>query len=137
MDKTAVMKIISDFGRALEAENIKPQKIILFGSFSTETQRQDSDIDLVVISEDFTGKDYWERIDILSGAIYRVFEPIEAVAMTPLEWQSGNSLIADYARNGEVVYGEDVLGQYRNKCCDNEGYKYTYHYGEQVTHDYP
>ena len=105
MDKTAVMKIISDFGRALEAENIKPQKIILFGSFSAKTQRQDSDIDLVVISEDFTGKDYWERIDILSGAIYRVFEPIEAVAMTPVEWQSGDSLIVDYARNGEVVYG--------------------------------
>ena len=105
MDKAAVMKIISDFGRALEAENIKPQKIILFGSFSSETQRQDSDIDLVVISEDFTGKDYWERIDILSAAIYTVFEPIEAVAMTPVEWQSGDSLIADYARNGEVVYG--------------------------------
>ena len=105
MDKAAVMKIISDFGRALEAENIKPQKIILFGSFSAETQREDSDIDLVVISEDFTGKDYWERIDILSAAIYTVFEPIEAVAMTPVEWQSGDSLIADYARNGEVVYG--------------------------------
>lgn len=105
MDKAAVMKIISDFGRALEAENIKPQKIILFGSFSAETQRPDSDIDLVVISEDFTGKDYWERIDILSAAIYTVFEPIEAVAMTPVEWQSGDSLIADYARNGEVVYG--------------------------------
>ena len=105
MDKAAVMKVISDFGRALEAENIKPQKIILFGSFSAETQRQDSDIDLVVISEDFTGKDYWERIDILSAAIYTVFEPIEAVAMTPAEWQSGDSLIADYARNGEVVYG--------------------------------
>ena len=105
MDKAAVMKIISDFGRALEAENIKPQKIILFGSFSAETQRPDSDIDLVVISEDFTGKDYWERIDILSVAIYTVFEPIEAVAMTPVEWQSGDSLIVDYARNGEVVYG--------------------------------
>ncbi len=99
------MKIISDFGRALEAQNIRPRKIILFGSFSTESQRQDSDIDLVVISEDFTGKDYWERIDILSEAIYAVFEPIEAVAMTPAEWQSGDSLIADYARNGEVVYG--------------------------------
>ena len=105
MDKAAVMKIISDFARALEAQNVRPQKIILFGSFSTESQRQDSDIDLVVISEDFTGKDYWERIDILSEAIYAVFEPIEAVAMTPAEWQSGDSLIADYARNGEVVYG--------------------------------
>jgi predicted nucleotidyltransferase len=105
VDKGTVLRIIADFAKALEAEKIKPQKIILFGSCSTGTQREDSDIDLVVISEDFAGKDYWERIDVLSAAIVTVFEPIEAVAMTPQEWQSGDSLIADYARNGEVVYG--------------------------------
>ena len=105
MDKSTVLRIISEFGRAIEAENIRPLKIVLFGSFNTGSQREDSDIDLLVISEGFSGKDYWERIDILSAAIYRVFEPIEAVAMTPQEWKSGDSLIADYARNGEVVYG--------------------------------
>ena len=105
MDKAAALRAISAFGKALEAERVRPQKIILFGSFSTETQRPDSDIDLVVISEDFSDKDYWERIDILSAAIYKVFQPIEAVAMTPEEWQRGDSLIADYARKGEVVYG--------------------------------
>ncbi len=105
MDKEAVLRIISDFGKALEAENIRPQKIILFGSYSTGTQREGSDIDLVVISDDFTGKGYWERIDLLAAAIATVFQPIEAIAMTPQEWQSGDSLITDYARNGEVVYG--------------------------------
>lgn len=105
MDKAEALKIISDFGKALEAERVRPQKIILFGSFSTDTQHPGSDIDLVVISEDFSDKDYWKRIDILSAAIYRVFQPIEAVAMTPEEWQRGDSLIADYARQGEVVYG--------------------------------
>ncbi|OHB66904.1 MAG: nucleotidyltransferase [Planctomycetes bacterium RBG_13_62_9] len=105
MDKEAVLRIISEFGKALEAEKVRPQKIILFGSYSTGTQREGSDIDLVVISEDFAGKDYWERIDVLATAIVKVFEPIEAIAMTPQEWESGDSLIADYARNGEVVYG--------------------------------
>ena len=105
MDKEAVLRIISDFGKALEAEKIKPQEMILFGSYSTGTQHEDSDIDLLVISEDFAGKDYWERIDVLAAAIVRVFEPIEAIAMTPQEWESGDSLITDYARNGEVVYG--------------------------------
>jgi predicted nucleotidyltransferase len=105
MDKDAVLKIVADFGKALESEGIKLQKIILFGSHSTGTQREDSDIDLVVISEDFAGKDYWERIDILSNAIFAVFKPIEAVAMTPEEWDRGDSLIVDFARNGEVVYG--------------------------------
>jgi predicted nucleotidyltransferase len=105
MDKGAVLNIVADFGKALESAGIKPQKIILFGSHSNGTQREDSDIDLVVISEDFTGKDYWERIDILSDAIFTVFKPIEAIAMTPQEWERGDSLIVDFARNGEVVYG--------------------------------
>jgi predicted nucleotidyltransferase len=105
VDKSSVLRVVSDFRKALEAENIKPEKIILFGSYSTGTQHEGSDIDLVVISTDFIGKDYWERIHVLSAAISIVFQPIEAVAMTPEEWQSGDSLIADYARNGEVVYG--------------------------------
>jgi predicted nucleotidyltransferase len=105
VDKEAVLKIVSDFAKVLESKGIKPQKIILFGSHSTGTQREDSDIDLVVISDDFAGKGYWERIEVLSAAIATVFQPIEAVAMTPEEWQCGDSLIADYARNGEVVYG--------------------------------
>ncbi len=62
--------------------------------------------DIVVIFEDFEDKDYWERIDILSDAIYEVFEPIEAVAMTPEEWGKGESLIAEYAKDGEVIYGK-------------------------------
>ncbi len=105
MDRAAVLETIVAFREALEAEGIRSQKMILFGSHSTETQRPDSDIDLVVISEDFTGKGYWERIDLLAAAICRVFEPIEAVAMTPEEWEHGDSLIAQYARTGEVVYG--------------------------------
>jgi predicted nucleotidyltransferase len=105
VDKSAVLRIISDYAKALEAEGVTPQKIILFGSYSTGTQHEGSDIDLVVISEDFVGKDYWERINVLAAAIVRVFEPIEAIAMTPDEWERGDSLIADFARNGEVVYG--------------------------------
>jgi len=35
-------------------------------------QREESDIDLGVISEDFKGKDFWQRIEVLSDAIYEV-----------------------------------------------------------------
>jgi predicted nucleotidyltransferase len=105
MDKETVLAIVSEFRKALESGGVNPQKLILFGSFATGQYREDSDIDLVIISEDFEDKSYWERIDILSAAIYEVFEPIEAVAMTPQEWQAGDSIIVDYASNGEVVYG--------------------------------
>jgi predicted nucleotidyltransferase len=105
MDKKAVLKIISAFRKAIESRGIRADKLILFGSYATGQYREDSDIDVVVISRDFTDKSYWERIDILSGAIYDVFEPIEAIAFTPQEWKSRDSIIADFAQNGEVVFG--------------------------------
>ncbi|MGA2093177.1 MAG: nucleotidyltransferase domain-containing protein [Sedimentisphaerales bacterium] len=105
MDKSRVYEIISAFRKAIEAEGIKPDKVILFGSFATGESREDSDIDIIIISRDFSNKSYWERIDILSSAIYRIFEPIEATAFTPEEWEGKKSLLVDYAKNGEVVYG--------------------------------
>jgi predicted nucleotidyltransferase len=105
VDKRAVLEIISNFRKALESEGIKTDKLILFGSYAAGRHKEDSDIDIVVISQDFNDKNYWERIDILSSAIYEIFEPIEATAFTPEEWERGESLIVDYAKNGEVVYG--------------------------------
>ncbi len=46
-----------------------------------------------------------------SGGVYigfvRLQEPVatvEAVAMTPEEWERGDSFVVDFARNGEVLY---------------------------------
>jgi predicted nucleotidyltransferase len=104
MDKLAVLKIIGQFKDALEKKGIKIERIVLYGSYAAGTQQEGSDIDLVVISNDFTGMGYWLRIDLLSAAIYEVFKPIEAVAMTRAEWEKGDSFIVDFARNGEVVF---------------------------------
>ncbi|HLA37719.1 MAG TPA: nucleotidyltransferase domain-containing protein [Candidatus Brocadiales bacterium] len=104
MDKDAVLEILSRFRKAIESKGIRINRLVLFGSYATGTYREGSDIDIVVVSENFIRKDYWERIEILSDAIYEVFEPIEAVAMTPEEWEKGESVIAEYARGGEMIY---------------------------------
>lgn len=104
MDKAAALGVINQFKTALESKSVSINKIILFGSYMTGKFKEGSDIDLVIISDDFKNKTYWERIDILSDAIYEVFKPIEAVALTSEEWEKGESMVIDYARNGEVVY---------------------------------
>ena len=103
MGHDAVLATIEEFKDALEAINIHVDRLILFGSHAAGTAREDSDIDLVVISSSFSDKSYWERINILSDAIYQVFAPIEASAFTPDEWESQESLITDYARDGILV----------------------------------
>ena len=103
MDKEAALEIIRRFQEALVRQGVKSSKLVLFGSFSKGTYHEDSDIDLVVISRHFEGEGYWERIEILAKAISEVFEPIEAIAMTPEEWERGDSLVVHFAREGEVV----------------------------------
>ncbi|MCU0645501.1 MAG: nucleotidyltransferase domain-containing protein [bacterium] len=103
MAQDAVLKIIRQFRRALELSNIRVERLILFGSHAVGTAREDSDIDVVVISPSFSDKSYWERIDILTEAIYEVFAPIDAAAFTPEEWKAEKSLMVDYAKNGLLV----------------------------------
>lgn len=104
MDKKSVIKLIDLFNQGMRGRGIHPTKIILYGSYATGMPREDSDIDIVVISEDFKNKSYWERIDILADVIYELFAPIEAVALTSEEWEQGDSFVTDFAHNGEVLY---------------------------------
>ena len=104
MDKDTVVEIVSRFRRGIEARGVKAQKVILYGSHATGTGTAESDIDVVVISEDFAGKGFWERIDILADVIYEMSAPVEAVAMTPEEWEKGGSFVVDFARKGEVLF---------------------------------
>ncbi len=103
MGQDAIIKTIKQFEKALESCDIRVEHLILFGSYAAGTAREGSDIDIAVISPSFADKSYWERIDILSEAIYSVFAPIEASAFTPEEWAEGKSLIVDYARDGVLV----------------------------------
>ncbi len=103
MGKKDVLNILRHLKGLLESKNIHVDKLILFGSWAKGTQQEGSDIDVVVVSNDFNGKDYWSRINILSEAIYQVLAPIQAVAMTPQEWENKESPICDFAQKGEVI----------------------------------
>lgn len=103
MDKKSVLVILNEFRAALERANITVDKLVLFGSYANGNYHEDSDIDVAVVSRDFRDKTYWEKIDVLSDAIYQVFQPIEALAFTPEEWDQGDKIVLEFARKGEIV----------------------------------
>ena len=83
--KREIEIIIEKYKVELGKLGIRPQKIILYGSFASGQPREDSDIDLIVISDDFKNMNFRERLEILGLAAGRVFEPIEAIGYTEEE----------------------------------------------------
>jgi hypothetical protein len=77
--------IIERYKEELRKLGIRPQRVILYGSYARGHPREDSDIDLIVISEDFKKFNLRERLEILGLAAGRVFEPIEAIGYTEEE----------------------------------------------------
>ena len=103
MDKRTALNKIATFRRELERQGIQVDELILYGSYATDTFGEYSDIDLIVISGSFRDMNFWQRIDVMSKAIMKEMAPIEPVAFSPEEWQSGNSLLKGFAENGISV----------------------------------
>ncbi|HOR42540.1 MAG TPA: nucleotidyltransferase domain-containing protein [Atribacterota bacterium] len=80
-----ITRIIERYKKELEKYKIHPEKVILYGSYAREDAREDSDIDLIVISKDFKKMNLRERLEILGLAAGNILEPIEALGYTPDE----------------------------------------------------
>jgi predicted nucleotidyltransferase len=108
MDKEAALKALELFRLALEARGVRVLKMVLFGSLAKGTAHDNSDIDVVVVSEDFRRKSGWETIKLLGSAIAEVFEPIEAFPRTPEQWEKEDDYgIVAIAKQGEIVYSRE------------------------------
>lgn len=80
--------IIKEYTSKLLFLGIGVEKVILFGSYAKELAREDSDIDLIVVSKDFEGMNLRERLEVLGMAAARIMQPIQAKGYTPLEMAS-------------------------------------------------
>lgn len=63
------------------------EQVYLFGSYARGDWIKTSDIDLIVVSSDFEGTRFLDRLDMVNKAAWRAFSrpPIEAIPLTPKE----------------------------------------------------
>lgn len=80
-----VKEIVEEYKQTLKTLGINVERVILYGSYALGNQRQDSDIDLVIISKDFKNLNLRERLELLGIAAVRIMEPVEARGYTPEE----------------------------------------------------
>lgn len=94
--------------KRVEENGVRVDRMVLFGSHAKGNATRESDIDVVIVSEDFQGKDLFERARITGKAemetIHKYRVPFDIVTMTPEEFDSGDSILADYAHEGKVVF---------------------------------
>jgi predicted nucleotidyltransferase len=83
-----IENVISRYRRALSALGITAEQVILFGSYATGKAREISDIDLLIVSSDFRGKNIRERLELLGVGAVRIMEAIQAYGLTPEEVSS-------------------------------------------------
>jgi predicted nucleotidyltransferase len=83
-------------------------KIVVFGSQARRTATEESDIDIAIISEDFTKKNIFKRANLTKDAEIRTIKkfmvPLDIITLTPEEYDNRTSLAAEYAHEGKVVY---------------------------------
>lgn len=108
MDKkkaeSKIQKIVKEFAREL-AKEIDVERIILFGSYAKGNPRKDSDLDLLIISPDFTKMDFWQRVKILARARKNYEFAMDYFGISPREYQKAGKLttLGEIKRTGRVI----------------------------------
>lgn len=94
------------------ASEYKPEKVILFGSYGTETTDKTSDIDLLIIKK--TNRRFVDRVIELMQLIrsrFGVEHPVEPLVYTPDEWreakQTNSIFIRTILSKGVVLYEKE------------------------------
>src|SRR3989338_1337504 len=88
--------------------HIVVSQALLFGSAARETMHQDSDIDLIVLSDDFKYMDLADRLMMLSRLRGREFIswPMDILGYTPEEFEkliSVSSMFAEAKKQGIII----------------------------------
>ena len=108
MVKDKIAEAIKFFENCLKEKGLNVSKIILFGSHSTGKATIDSDVDILIISPDFQNKDIFERARLTKEAeintIKKFRVPLDIITLTSEEFESNKSIVAEYARQGKVMY---------------------------------
>jgi predicted nucleotidyltransferase len=105
MDR-AVYRVIRDYRGILEEMGVRVKRIVLYGSYALGSSKECSDIDLVVISDDFEKMDLWERLTLLGRATAMTRKPIEAFGYTEKEFiseEKGGFIVDEVKTKGVEV----------------------------------
>jgi predicted nucleotidyltransferase len=94
-----ILEIIHRFIEEAEKENIHIQQAVLFGSNATAKNHEYSDIDLAVVSGDFTGIRYLDNEKIRRPKLNISYD-LETHPFRPEDFTEDNPFVKEILKNG-------------------------------------
>ncbi len=90
-------------------KHVRVQKVILYGSYAHGNQREWSDIDIVIISDDFKRMKQVKRAELLALAHMNSDAAIEPIGYTLEEYKNASHLtfLGEIKRTGRLIYEAD------------------------------
>ncbi|NCC25321.1 MAG: nucleotidyltransferase domain-containing protein [Deltaproteobacteria bacterium] len=102
-EKDAVIRDVKKYIVALRENGIPVERAVLFGSWAKGMAREESDVDVALISSFFTGDRFLDRRKIVPLRRH-INNNIEPMPFCPEDFASGGNLVDEIKR-----YGEDII----------------------------
>jgi uncharacterized protein len=101
LTQQAAVAQVKAFAAEVRRLNVPLRQVILFGSYARNEQREDSDIDVALIADDFTGASF---IDIARFAeLFGRYTYIEAHTFATSKFSHASPLAEEIRRSGIVM----------------------------------
>jgi predicted nucleotidyltransferase len=97
------VKLVRKYIGELERNKIPIEKAILFGSYAKGHAKAESDIDVALVSEVFSGDRFEDRRKIIPLR-RKIDNRIEPLPFKPEDFESGGILVEEIKKTGIVVF---------------------------------
>ena len=104
--KEIAIKKVSDFAKEIIASGIQLKKVILFGSYANNRQHEWSDIDVVLVADEFTGFGFEDRKYFSKINIKKEFLDIETKTFPTSYFEQSDPFIEEINKTGIVIYNK-------------------------------
>jgi len=101
-DKKRIYKIIHQYLRVLRENNLNYSKVYLYGSYAQGNYKKDSDIDLAIVSNDFSGDVIDDQL-LLMKLRRKVDTRIEPHPFVEEEFSMDNPFVKTIIETGEEI----------------------------------
>ena len=100
-----VADIVRRYRQQLEQMGIRVARMVLYGSHARGTADEDSDIDLLIVSPDFSRMNWRKRLELLGVATARLWQPVQGYPCTPeeLEQIGSGTFLEEILETGVVL----------------------------------